>query len=197
MDDSVTINTLSVTASAPSDRYVKACEACGEPVEAERSSKRFCGVACRMRAHRSRTKPRSYQRRIALREMAASGRPKMASLDGCEVRRVETQEVRDLIVRYEWLGTIGRANAAYALVAPNGGLLGAVLFGLPGNPKSGDICGIENCHLAICLERGCCTPWAPKNAPFFSDPARRQDGQPRFRLADLLRLRRPKRGRAG
>jgi hypothetical protein len=33
-------------------RSGRSCERCGEPIEAERSTRRFCSVRCRVAAHR-------------------------------------------------------------------------------------------------------------------------------------------------
>ena len=140
------------------------CEACGAPAPAERATRKFCSDACRQKAYRARNRPRSHQRRIGLQQ---APRPKLDTLAGCTVAQVEPERVRDLIVRYEWMGTIGRANAAYALFAPDGEILGAELFGLTAGTRAGLMCGPENAHLAICLERGACVPWAPRNAPSF------------------------------
>lgn len=62
---------------------------------------------------------------------------------------------------------MGRAQASYALMAPDGALLGCVCFGLPGGTRAGNVCGPEFGALAICLERGACVHYAPRNAASF------------------------------
>jgi hypothetical protein len=60
------------------------CRACGEPVEARRSTRRYCAAACRQRAYRAGRRPIlarvAHQRRIREAEAARDPRRQMASL---------------------------------------------------------------------------------------------------------------------
>jgi hypothetical protein len=92
----------------------------------------------------------------------------MASTSGCRVEAITRAEAEQIILRYEWLGTMGRASVAtYGLRAPDGELIGAAVFGWPGSPESRDICGRQHRELAVCLERGACAHHAPPNAASF------------------------------
>jgi hypothetical protein len=78
------------------------------------------------------------------------------------VEAISRDEAEPFILRYEWLGTLGRgASAIYGMRSSEGELIGVACFGLPGSIQSRDICGQHNRHLAICLERGACSHHAP------------------------------------
>jgi len=91
----------------------------------------------------------------------------LPNLDGCTVRAVDRAVARPIILRYEWLGTMGRAAACYGLFSPSSEVLGVVCFGWPSSRESLAICGPEYSKVAVCLERGACVHWAPKNAASF------------------------------
>jgi hypothetical protein len=110
-------------------------------------------------AARARWRPRiAHQRVIRERAEAVDPRPPLASLDGCTVAPVTRQQAQPIILRYEWLGTMGRAKVWYGLRAPDGELLGVVGFG---GTAPRDLRG------AVVLERGACVHWAPRNAASF------------------------------
>jgi hypothetical protein len=104
-----------------------------------------------------------------IRDQAALLEPldPLPNLDGCTVRRVDAAVAKPIILRYEWLGTMGRAAACYALFSPSDEILGVACFGWPAGAESRDICGKEHRALAIALERGACVHYAPKNAASF------------------------------
>jgi hypothetical protein len=147
-----------------------ACRACSEPLNARRSSARFCSGACRQRAWRSGMplpSPVCHQRRIREREAALDPRPQ-ATLEGCTVERIAYGEAKALIVHYEWLGSMPIvARACYGLKMPSGELVGVVAFAAGPAPESGDLCGREHRDLTICLARGACVHYAPTNAASF------------------------------
>jgi len=105
----------------------------------------------------------------AIREHLArtSSRVQMASLDGCHVRQIDAEHAKPIIRAYEWLGTMGRSVICTGLLSRDNEILGVACFGWPGSPESRNICGRDLAHLAICLERGACVHWAPKNAASF------------------------------
>jgi hypothetical protein len=114
--------------------------------------------------------PKAHQRIIREREADVEPRSSILSMEGCYVESISSAEAKAIIDRYEWLGTMGRAVSCYGLRAPNGELLGTAVFGWPSAVESRDICGRENRELAVCLERGACVHFAPKNAASFLIP---------------------------
>jgi len=110
-------------------------------------------------AARARWRPRMAHQRV-IRERAAQQDPRepLASLDGCTVGPVTRRDAARIILRYEWLGTMGRAKIWYGLRAPDGELLGVVGFG---GTSPSDLPG------SVILERGACVHFAPKNAGSF------------------------------
>jgi len=133
----------------------------------------------------------SHQRKIRDAMMAKYPRPVMTSLDGCYVDRANDIEeriggggheeyfscpdpfARDLILTYEWLktlpkisefsGTFGLYDPSYSKREP----IGVVMFGYGSGNRARLVCGEEYTDKAICLERGACVHWAPKNAASF------------------------------
>jgi 5-methylcytosine-specific restriction endonuclease McrA len=89
------------------------------------------------------------------------------SMDGAFVSPVEYDQAKEIIHKYEWLGTMGRPQAIYGLWLPLNGkpeLAGVVSFGFGTGRMSGAVCGEQHIQSAICLERGVCVHWAPRNA---------------------------------
>ncbi len=107
---------------------------------------------------------KAHQRVIREREALVEPHPQMDNLRGCYVEPITRAEAEAVILRYEWLGTMGRGVATYGLRAPTGEILGAAVFGWPSAVESRDVCGKERRELAICLERGACVHYAPLNA---------------------------------
>jgi hypothetical protein len=149
----------------PKLRYAKPkpCAMCGVAVAAKRSTRRFCGVNCRMRAYRRR---RDGPLRRRPRPALTAHQARFAQIaDGIDigtatVREISYAEARDLIERVEWLGTMP------ALVTHCFGLLfgerlgGVVVFG----PEPGGNLGIWKRYgfdgRIVSLLRGCSEPWA-------------------------------------
>jgi hypothetical protein len=110
----------------------------------------------------------SYQR--AIREIVAQQEvfdnpPK--TMKNAYVKKITNQEAAAVILKYEWLGTMGRPQACYGLfwdINSKPVLGGVVCFGRSPGTRASDLCGPEFTHLAIALERGACVHWAPKNA---------------------------------
>jgi hypothetical protein len=107
---------------------------------------------------------KAHQRVIREQHALREPRPQIANLNGCGVVPIDRAEAESVILKYEWLGTMGRSVAMYGLRGADGDLLGAAVFGWPSSVESRDICGKERRELAICLERGACVHYAPKNA---------------------------------
>ena len=153
-------------------QVASACRACGEHVDARRTTRRFCSSPCRQRAYRAGRRPIlvpvARQRRIREREAALDPRPAMSTFEGCTVEQVPFAAAKAIILRYEWLGSMPTGTrACYGLRTPSGELAGVTVFAAGPAPESGDLCGREHRDLAICLPRGACVHWAPPNAASF------------------------------
>lgn len=111
--------------------------------------------------------PKAWQRIIRERHQDEDDRPALTSTQGCWVEAITREEAEPFILRYEWLGTLGRCLATYGMRAPDGELIGVSVFGWAGSIQSRDICGADNRQLAVCLERGACSHRAPSNGASF------------------------------
>lgn len=101
-------------------------------------------------------------------------RPTLASLKGARVERITRAEAETVILKYEWLQSMGRGVSAYYGLKLDGELLGASCWGRMGGAV-GNICGTEYAKQTVCLMRGACVPHAPDNsASFFTRNACRQ-----------------------
>ncbi len=110
----------------------------------------------------------AYQALIRRQHAKEHPRPRLASLDHCTVVEIRHAEAKPLIEKFEWLGTMANRTAAcYGLRAPDGELLGAVVFAHPYNQRALDICGPTYRRSVICLARGACVHFAPLNAASF------------------------------
>lgn len=109
---------------------------------------------------------KAFQRHIA--DVAAGCLPRTAptSLASARVAPIPLARALRIIERYEWLGTTGRCEAAYGLILGKT-LLGVACFGKPPGTESLNVCGPDLRDRTICLERGACVHWAPKNAASF------------------------------
>ena len=147
------------------------CRACGEPIEAQRSTRRFCSSACRLTAWRyegRRPLPIAHQRRVRDAEASRDPRPTMTTLEGCTVTAIPFAEAKALVVRYEWLGSMpATPKACYGLKDPSGELVGVACFDRGPAPESADLCGSEYRSRTICLARGACVHWAHPHAASF------------------------------
>jgi len=107
-----------------------------------------------------------YQRHIRDVWGEAENRFQLTSLANARVERISKKEAESVILKYEWLQTMGRGVSACYGLKLDGELLGANCFGVMGG-KIGDICGPEYAKQTVCLMRGACAPHAPKNAGSF------------------------------
>lgn len=110
---------------------------------------------------------KAHQRVIREAQAAREPRPQMRNLRGCWVEPITRAAAEAVILKYEWLGTMGRGVANYGLRGPGGELLGTAVFGWPSAVQSRDICGREYREQAVALERGACVHFAPSNAASF------------------------------
>ncbi len=116
-------------------------------------------------AARARWRPKKAHQRI-IREQAAllDARVPLPNLAGCVVRACDKATAKRIILKYEWLGTLGRSFACYALYSASSEVLGVVSFGPGPGDAARNVCGTEYRDVAVCLERGACVHFAPKNA---------------------------------
>jgi hypothetical protein len=172
-------------------RTGRTCRCCGTPIASRRSTRRTCSDLCRAVAWRRRRRPVAHQRRLRDRLTRTQPRPVAASLAGYSVALIDRLEALPLIRRYEWLRNLGQAHTFVGLLSPAGELQGVAAFGPGPAGRIRDIIGGP----ALCLERGCCVHYAPRNAASFliaraTKLIRRREGD-----RPVLRLLRPERGR--
>jgi hypothetical protein len=119
----------------------------------------------------------AHQRRIREEEAQARPEEQLVSLRGAVVKRIPRDAAKPVIMRYEWLRSMGTASACYGLLSERSRhdewsfegheILGVVCFGRGPGAFGADVCGDEHRDKAVCLERGACVHWAPKNAASF------------------------------
>ena len=106
----------------------------------------------------------AHQRIIREREGRIDLRSAPASLRGYTVDEITHDDALEIILQYEWLGTLGHCTIFMGLKAPDGELQGVACFGYgPPSPIRKQRIG----EPALCLERGACVHYAPKNAASF------------------------------
>ncbi len=108
-----------------------------------------------------------YQRHIREVHAEIEQRNQIDSLQDAKVIPISKVEASKIILRYEWLGTLGRGASAFYGLRLDGELLGAICFGVGASQEARNICGRKYIPKTICLMRGACVPWAPKNAASF------------------------------
>jgi hypothetical protein len=108
-----------------------------------------------------------YQRHIRELHGEREGREQLTSLREATVECITNEEAGQLIRCYEWLGTMGAGTSASYGLRLNGELLGVACFGVGGSHEARNICGPQHIAQTICLQRGACVPWAPKDAASF------------------------------
>jgi hypothetical protein len=149
-----------------------ACRVCCAPLEADRSTRRYCSNACRQTRWRAKKKPllapTAHQRRIRDAEALADPRPLMATLKDARVEPIAYAEAKALVTRYEWLRSMpSGTRACYGLKTVADELAGVVVLAAGPTPESGDLCGRAFRDRAICLARGACVHWAHPHAGSF------------------------------
>jgi hypothetical protein len=89
------------------------------------------------------------------------------SLKNAVVREIERKTAKTIILKYEWLKTMGTTDFQFGLYFGQH-LAGAVCFGrTAGTNTANSICGKEYTHLVKTLNRGACVHWShPHSASF-------------------------------
>jgi hypothetical protein len=108
-----------------------------------------------------------FQRHIRELHSELEPREPIASLAGARVEQISRAEAESLILKFEWLGTLGRGAVAFYGLKIGSELLGAAVFGVGSSNEARNVCGDENRALTVTLMRGCCVHYAPKNAASF------------------------------
>jgi hypothetical protein len=108
-----------------------------------------------------------YQRHIRELHGEQMQREQLASLNGARVESITSAEAGSIILKYEWLRTMGVGTRSCYGLKLNGELLGVACFGIGGSHEARNICGEQHIEKSVCLQRGACVPWAPKNAASF------------------------------
>ena len=109
-----------------------------------------------------------FQRHIREVYGESEQKPKIESLKGAIVRRINHQEAATIILRYEWLKTMAMCTVACFGLFIGSELLGATCFTRGASFEArACICGEEYAEKTICLARGACVPHAPDNAASF------------------------------
>lgn len=90
-----------------------------------------------------------------------------SSLRNAWVRETDHETAKSIILRYEWLQTMGTTDFQFGLYFGEH-LAGAVCFGRTSGTKTAEsICGKEYAHLAKTLNRGACAHWSHPNSASF------------------------------
>jgi hypothetical protein len=100
-----------------------------------------------------------------IREQMADTAPREAapSLQGYSVETITRSDALPVIMKYEWLGTLGKSSIFVGLVSPTREIEGVACFGYGPAGNIRKLIGSP----ALCLERGACVHYAPRNAASF------------------------------
>jgi hypothetical protein len=105
----------------------------------------------------------AHQRKIAEALREADPRDRPSSLVGYTVDLITRDQAEPIILKYEWLGTMGKSKYVVGLFSPDQELQGVACFG----PGPGGGINLDVGWSVMCLERGACVHYAPPNAPSF------------------------------
>jgi hypothetical protein len=95
-----------------------------------------------------------------------------SSLQDAWVREIDNDTAKEVILKYEWLGTMGTTDCRFGLYFGDY-LAGVVCFGrTAGTKTAASICGPGYAHVVRTLNRGACVHWAhPHSASFLINRA--------------------------
>src|ERR1700674_456750 len=108
-----------------------------------------------------------FQRHVRELHAEQAQREQLPSLSEAKVVRVSNAEAGSIIRVYEWLGTMSYGTRACYGLKIGGELLGVACLGVGSSHEARNICGEQHIEKSVCLQRGACVPWAPKNAASF------------------------------
>lgn len=100
-----------------------------------------------------------------IRDVLTQREPRDAalSLNGYSVETISREDALPIILKYEWLGTMGKATIFVGLISPTREVQGVACFGYGPAGNIRHLIGSP----ALCLERGACVHYAPRNAASF------------------------------
>ena len=109
---------------------------------------------------------KAWQRRIREKEALKDPRP-VVGLENAVVVEISYEKAKEIILKYEWLKTMGSTERAYGLVL-GGELAGVVCFGKTGGTETAkSVCGEEWAQHVVTLCRGACCHWShPHSASY-------------------------------
>lgn len=106
----------------------------------------------------------AHQRRIRDEMALADPRAITRTLHGYSVEPITRADATPIIIRYEWLGTLRRTTSIFVgLFSPIREIEGVACFGRGPSYGPSDIRQVIGSP-ALCLERGACVHYAPRNA---------------------------------
>ena len=108
-----------------------------------------------------------HQRQI--RDAQHDGHPVPKDFSRAEVREVSYDEAKRVILKYEWLGTMGTTRRHFGLFF-DGELAGVECFGATAGTGVQYLCGVEHADRVMTLCRGACVHWAHEHSASFLIP---------------------------
>jgi hypothetical protein len=102
-----------------------------------------------------------------IRDSLRDDHPVPADFSNAVVREISFAEAKEVILKYEYLGTMGTTRRAFGLFF-DGELAGVECFGATGGSNvARSICGPEYADRVMTLSRGACVSWAhPHSASY-------------------------------
>jgi hypothetical protein len=101
-----------------------------------------------------------------IRDAQMDDHPVPKDLSRAEVREITHAEAKSVILKYEWLGTMGMTRRAFGLFF-DGELAGAECFGMTAGTGVSNLCGPEHADRVMTIVRGACVHWAhPHSASY-------------------------------
>jgi hypothetical protein len=97
----------------------------------------------------------------------AEKRALAVSMKNASVREIDNETAKTVILKYEWLGTMGTTDFRFGLYFGEH-LAGVVCFGrTAGTKTAASVCGPEYAHAVRTLTRGACVHWAHEHSASF------------------------------
>jgi hypothetical protein len=109
---------------------------------------------------------KAWQRRIREKEARKDPRP-VVGLENAVVVEISYEKAREVILKYEWLRTMGSTARSFGLIL-DGELAGVCCFGKTGGTDTAkSVCGEEWAQYVVTLCRGACCHWShPHSASY-------------------------------
>ena len=109
----------------------------------------------------------AHQRLIREAQAAqGDGHPVPSDFSRADVREISYSEAKEVILKYEWLGTMGTTRRCFGLFF-DGELAGVECFGMTAGTGVSNLCGPDNRERVMTLVRGACVHWAHKDSASF------------------------------